>query len=71
MDKVVENYKKVDKEVRERIARDMVDVVGLDNLLYGVIHAMICECMDKDIPRNERRKTILDKVNLEINKWIE
>lgn len=71
MNNFVENYKKVDIEVRQRISRDMVNVIGLDNLLYGVIHAMVCDCIDNNIPTNERRKLIINKVNSELNKWID
>lgn len=71
MDKFVEDYKKIDKEVRRKISSDMIKVMGLENLLYGIVHAMVCDCIDKDIPGNERRKAILDRVNVELNKWIE
>ena len=59
----VDNYKKIDKEVRERISRDMVDVIGLDNMIRGTIHAMVCECIDKDIPNEMRREIIINRIN--------
>lgn len=70
MDEFVANYKKIDKEVRQRISREMIDVIGMDNMLYGVIHAMVCECIDKDIPNTERRKVIIDKIDILLNNWI-
>lgn len=71
MSNIAIDYKKVDKEVRQRVSRDMVEVMGLDNMLYGTIHAMVCECMDKDVPYEERRKTILDRINLVLDKWVD
>lgn len=71
MDNFVGTYKKIDKEVRERVSRDMVNVMGLDNMIYGTIHAMVCECMDKNIPRSERRTYILDRINLDLDKWVD
>lgn len=70
MDNFIEDYKRVDKEVRQRISSDMIKVIGLDNLLYAIIHALICKCIDNNIPREERRQYVMDIIDAEINKWI-
>lgn len=71
MEDFVSDYKKIDTEVRQRISSDMVKVIGLDNLLYGTIHALVCECINSNIPREERRKFITDRVNVELDRWID
>jgi len=71
VDNFVDNYKRIDTEVRQRVSRDMVEVIGLDNLLYGVVHAMVCDCIDNHISPDKRRQLILNKVNLQLNKWVE
>lgn len=71
MGNYVDDYKRIDKEVRERVSRDMVDIIGLDNMIYGTIHALVCKCITDDIPREQRREFVVDRINLELNKWVE
>lgn len=71
MDNFVEDYKRIDKEVRERVSSDMIKVLGLDNMLYGTIHALVCKCIEDNVPRDKRREFIVNRVNTELNRWIE
>lgn len=70
MSNFVDDYKRIDSEVRQRISSDMIKVLGLDNMLYGAIHALVCKCIKDNIPREERRKIIMDRIEIELNKWI-
>ncbi|MGL5765714.1 MAG: hypothetical protein ACRCX8_08740 [Sarcina sp.] len=64
-------YIKINEDVRKTISSDMVKVLGLENLLYAVIHALVCECIDNnDIKYENRREIITERINKVLDKWV-
>lgn len=55
---------------KRTVAEDMVNIIGLDNMLYALIHALVGECTNNGIDNKNQKQYILEKVNLEINRWV-
>lgn len=68
-DKEIEWYKKHTNQINQTVASKIIDALGLDNVLYSLIHKLICVCIDTKIPREIRREWILEKINKEIDRW--
>ena len=62
------SIEKATKIANEKVARNMIDTLGLDAVLYGVIHKMICDCIENEMPSEDRREEILTRINYEISK---
>lgn len=69
-DTEIEVYKKHKKECEQHILMVMTKIFNVEDMVYASVWKLMCDAIEKDIPRGQRKEYILNEVEKHINKWV-